>query len=66
MTRRRSFVLLAVVPALGSFALTQGAHAQTTQRQTSTAPLAAVDPALFKGLRYRMVGPNRGGRTLMA
>ena len=24
---------------------------------------ASVDPALFKGLRYRMVGPNRGGRV---
>jgi photosystem II stability/assembly factor-like uncharacterized protein len=25
--------------------------------------LDAVDPALFNGLRYRMVGPNRGGRV---
>src|SRR5206468_4462057 len=24
---------------------------------------AQVDSALFKGLRYRMVGPNRGGRS---
>jgi photosystem II stability/assembly factor-like uncharacterized protein len=24
---------------------------------------AQVDPSLFKGLRYRMVGPNRGGRS---
>src|SRR5437867_1335917 len=25
--------------------------------------VSQVDPALFKGLRYRMVGPNRGGRS---
>ncbi len=25
--------------------------------------LAGVDPALFKGLRYRLVGPSRGGRV---
>jgi photosystem II stability/assembly factor-like uncharacterized protein len=24
---------------------------------------ASVDPTVFKGLRYRMVGPNRGGRV---
>jgi hypothetical protein len=27
------------------------------------APGGAVDPALFKDLRYRMVGPSRGGRV---
>jgi len=25
--------------------------------------LASVDPALFKGMRYRLVGPSRGGRV---
>ena len=25
--------------------------------------MSAVDPALFKGLRYRLVGPSRGGRV---
>src|SRR5580765_30593 len=29
-----------------------------------TAPMmATVDPALFKGLKYRLVGPSRGGRV---
>ena len=27
------------------------------------APMASVDPALFNGLRYRLVGPSRGGRV---
>ena len=25
--------------------------------------MSAVDPALFKGLRYRLIGPSRGGRV---
>jgi photosystem II stability/assembly factor-like uncharacterized protein len=33
-------------------------------RTSPVAPLTTpVDPALFKGLRYRMVGPARGGRV---
>src|SRR5437867_3620473 len=32
------------------------------QAQAST-PMAAVDPALFRGLKYRLVGPSRGGRV---
>src|SRR6476619_4404592 len=31
--------------------------------QTSSEPQPAVDPAFFKGLRYRLVGPSRGGRV---
>ncbi|MBE3072537.1 MAG: hypothetical protein IMZ67_06135, partial [Acidobacteria bacterium] len=34
--------------------------ATATARQ---AMMASVDPALFKGLRYRLVGPSRGGRV---
>jgi photosystem II stability/assembly factor-like uncharacterized protein len=39
--------------------------APTTQAQTSSQPgmTANVDPAFFKGLRYRLVGPSRGGRV---
>ncbi|MCK4300149.1 MAG: hypothetical protein KAX80_11480, partial [Planctomycetes bacterium] len=29
----------------------------------STGPSATVDPALFNGLAYRLVGPSRGGRS---
>src|SRR6266478_4975139 len=35
-------------------------HAQAPAHQPSP---ANVDPALFKGLRYRLVGPSRGGRV---
>lgn len=36
-------------------------HAQpVSQAETS---VQRVDPALFKGLRYRLVGPSRGGRV---
>jgi photosystem II stability/assembly factor-like uncharacterized protein len=31
--------------------------------QTSAQQPPAIDPAFFKGLRYRLVGPSRGGRV---
>ncbi|MEW5982737.1 MAG: hypothetical protein AB1806_10245 [Acidobacteriota bacterium] len=31
--------------------------------QTAAAPTGGVDPALLKGLTYRLVGPSRGGRV---
>ncbi|MDX6531981.1 MAG: hypothetical protein QOH41_4271 [Blastocatellia bacterium] len=36
------------------------AHAQS---RTDQPMMTSVDPALFKGLRYRLVGPSRGGRV---
>ena len=50
---------LALAPVLATFVSTGVAVAQTAQHNT----LSSVDPALFKGLHYRMVGPNRGGRV---
>ena len=55
MTRCRSCVLV----VLASLALTQPARSQNAQ----PSPLGAIDPAFLKGLRYRMIGPNRGGRS---
>lgn len=64
MTRRRARLRLLILPALASVTLTAPARSQTVSRKpTAPAPLASVDPALFKGLHYRMVGPNRGGRV---
>src|SRR6478736_1041633 len=36
-------------------------HAQAPAQ--SQRMMTSVDPALFKGLRYRLVGPSRGGRV---
>jgi photosystem II stability/assembly factor-like uncharacterized protein len=50
-------------------AATAGAErpaAQPRATQTASAkpgPMAVVDPVLFKGLQYRLVGPSRGGRV---
>jgi photosystem II stability/assembly factor-like uncharacterized protein len=33
------------------------------QAPAARQPTPSVDPALFKGLRYRLVGPSRGGRV---
>src|SRR4051812_31099885 len=64
--RRTLFALTIVVSA--AFGLL---HAQTPVRRAQapapatlmTAPMPGVDPALFKGLKYRLVGPSRGGRV---
>src|SRR5258708_4092480 len=71
---RRRLVALTVLTTAG-FGLV---HAQTLRprvsptqpvqgvapRPVAAAPMmAAVDPALFKGLKYRLVGPSRGGRV---
>ena len=63
MTRCRSGWSLAILPAFAALVLPQGVRAQGAQRQTPNAPLAGVDSSLFNALRYRMVGPNRGGRV---
>jgi photosystem II stability/assembly factor-like uncharacterized protein len=53
-----SFMALSFL-TLASFPLPQ-ARAQT---RTGQPLMTSVDPALFKGLRYRLVGPSRGGRV---
>ena len=58
MSRRHACMPL-IAPALAALFSSSVAFSQNAQRPT----LGAVDPALFKGLRYRMVGPNRGGRV---
>jgi len=64
--RRRLFAL-GIVSTTG-FALLQAQApatraAQPALRTTTAAPMASVDPALFTGLKYRLVGPSRGGRV---
>jgi len=53
MLRRTSLQFLVLI----TIAIVQ---VQAQARQTS---VSSVDPALFKGLRYRLVGPSRGGRV---
>ena len=48
LTATTVLVLVAQEPAFG---------------QASQAPAPAVDPALFRGLSFRLVGPSRGGRV---
>lgn len=62
MARRILFIFLASTALMlaqiqaQSPALRQGAGAQA-------ASPGGIDPALFKGLQYRLVGPSRGGRV---
>jgi photosystem II stability/assembly factor-like uncharacterized protein len=55
MFRRTSLQFLVLV----MIAIAQ-VQAQVPPRQAS---VTSVDPALFKGLRFRLVGPSRGGRV---
>jgi photosystem II stability/assembly factor-like uncharacterized protein len=54
MSSRRFVVILALLAAAGGFEA-------TTRAQSPAGP--AVDARLFGGLKYRMVGPSRGGRV---
>lgn len=57
MMIRSTLVLFAT---LLSIAITQTIPGQTT---ASSVPTPSVDPSLFSALRYRLVGPSRGGRV---
>ena len=57
MFRRFSFILLTVVVFLVTHSIRIGAQPGRSEQT------AAIDPAFFKGLRYRLVGPSRGGRV---
>src|SRR4051812_7906408 len=74
---RRSLFTLGVLTTAGFALLHAQATTQTTRpaptsprpaqatapRAASAPMMASVDPALFKGMRYRLVGPSRGGRV---
>ena len=56
--------LNAQTPVVSPTRPVQGTTARPAPRPPTAAPqMASVDPALFKGLRYRLVGPSRGGRV---
>ena len=64
--RRLSCLIVVSVLALVLVSLSVPPVLQGQPRSTSStrsAPLANVDTALFRTLRYRMIGPNRGGRV---
>src|SRR5579872_2157947 len=56
MRNRALFLMAATVTA--------AAVVVTAQTKPASSPMmSSVDPALFKGLHYRLVGPSRGGRV---
>ncbi len=60
MLRRTFFLFLA--SSILSLA-TLGLPRVYAQPRSGTPMMSSVDPALFRGLRYRLVGPSRGGRV---
>src|ERR1044071_4749039 len=64
--RNRTGVLISACVAAAAAIVTAQTPARTgapVQSAKSPASIASVDPALFKGLHYRLVGPSRGGRV---
>lgn len=59
-TSRTSRVLLVLLALLAIVPLT-GRVVRTAQPRAASG--GAVDPALLQGLKYRMIGPHRGGRV---
>jgi photosystem II stability/assembly factor-like uncharacterized protein len=53
-----SVLLLTFIPIVSP-----GAQTSRTAGQSAPRLISAVNPALFKGLKYRLVGPSRGGRV---
>ncbi len=59
---RRTLLLLLVLLVSATSSQAQASHGQDN-RGHSAPIMATVNPDLFKGLRYRLVGPSRGGRV---
>jgi len=58
--KRRTYLFVLLLAALSAVYPT----AQVRPSTRSAAPLlTSVDPSLFKGMKYRLVGPSRGGRV---
>ena len=60
--RRLALLSLSLFAVVGLGFVHVRAQAQAPARPAPTL-MASVDPALFKGLHYRLVGPSRGGRV---
>ena len=60
MKRRSCLIVLLLASVTASY---QGAQPSQTAGHPRTALMTSVDPAFFTGMKYRLVGPSRGGRV---
>jgi photosystem II stability/assembly factor-like uncharacterized protein len=69
MNRYRYLSIVGLSAASLAYGSAQGERSVSTPQRAAQAPRAVppmmpgVDPALFKGMKYRLVGPSRGGRV---
>jgi photosystem II stability/assembly factor-like uncharacterized protein len=68
MRNRSRFLIGAAIALAAGLASAEAPRPQAVRpaaaAKTAMAPsMPSVDPALFKGLKYRLVGPSRGGRV---
>jgi photosystem II stability/assembly factor-like uncharacterized protein len=59
----RRYLVFAFSALISVGAVLSAFQAQPSPAGRQTPMMAGADPALFKGLRYRLVGPSRGGRV---
>ena len=71
LTSRRPVTTITLrLAATAALFLLFAAYPMTRQAQTArppvmaVAPVGGIDPALFGGLRWRSIGPDRGGRSI--
>ncbi len=62
---RRAFCTFTIAAVAFAIVTASPSTQQTVANRTAaTAPAGAVDSALFSGLRWRSIGPARGGRSI--
>jgi photosystem II stability/assembly factor-like uncharacterized protein len=62
-TKKLLLSLLVVTPVVAQSPQTPARPAPATQKPAMAPQMPGVNPALLAGLRYRLVGPSRGGRV---
>src|SRR5579864_6722596 len=64
MIRKSSLLFVLFITSLSFSQSKKQSKAATSSQKTSTQAAAAIDPTLFGAMRWRQVGPFRGGRVL--
>ena len=64
ITLRMSALLAAVTLLMTPAAARQAAAPAPPQPQGAAQPQGAIDPALYSGMTWRSIGPDRGGRSI--
>ena len=65
MRMMRGFATASAIAVSAALGIGADRHARVYAQESATSP-ATIDPTLFGGLKWRSIGPARGGRSLAA